>query len=82
MDIRFSSVVTMEHKVILEMLVSSYSEEFRLAFPDVQVINKMHQTVHYGQIIREQGPPMRYWCTRYEAYHNVGKRLAQANLNF
>jgi hypothetical protein len=59
MDIRFSPVVTMEHTEILETLVSSSSEEFRLPFPNVQVINKMHHMVYYGPIIREQGPPMR-----------------------
>lgn len=38
--------------------------------------------VHYPQIILLPGPPVRYWCMRYEAYHNIAKRLAQVNFNF
>ncbi|KZS03696.1 Uncharacterized protein APZ42_033513 [Daphnia magna] len=33
-------------------------------------------------VIRENGPPFRYWCMRYEAYHNICKRVAHHNCNF
>ena len=82
MDIIFSPVLTMEHTVELEMLISQYFDQFNSAFPETQGINKLHHMVHYPQIIREHGPPMRYWCMRYEAYHNIAKRLAQVNFNF
>jgi hypothetical protein len=82
MDIIFSPVLTQEHTVVLEVLIMRYFEEFRKALPSVQGINKLHHMVHYPQIIRSQGPPVRYWCMRYEAYHNIAKRLAQVNFNF
>lgn len=28
------------------------------------------------------GSPIRYWCMRYEAFHNIVKRKAQLNFNF
>lgn len=59
-DIIFSPVLTNDHTVLLEVLIMRYFEEFRLAFHDVQGINKMHHMVHYPQIIRSQGPPMLY----------------------
>jgi hypothetical protein len=82
MDIIFSLVVTQEHTVVFEVLIIPYFEEFRKAFPSLQGINKLHHMVHYPQIIRSQVPPVRYWCMRYEAYHNIAKILAQVNFNF
>ena len=55
---------------------------FNQLFPSVNPINKFHHMVHYPAIIRENGPPMRYWCMRYEAYHNICKRVAHVNCNF
>lgn len=31
------------------------------------------QMIHYTQAIRAHGPPMSYWCNRYEAFHNTAK---------
>jgi hypothetical protein len=28
------------------------------------------------------GPPIRYWCMRYESFHSISKKRAQANCNF
>ncbi len=38
--------------------------------------------VHEPAIIGESGPPLRYWCMRFEAFHNICKRVAHANCNF
>ncbi|KAK4006694.1 hypothetical protein OUZ56_011852 [Daphnia magna] len=50
--------------------------------PNVNPINKFHHLVHYPAVIRENGPPVRYWCMRFEAYHNIYKRVAHHNSNF
>ncbi|MFO0089362.1 MAG: hypothetical protein ACK518_00865, partial [bacterium] len=82
MDIVFSPVVAMGHTVDLECLITEYFEQFEEAYPDVQGINKMHHMHHYVILMRAMGPAIRYWCMRFEAYHNKAKRLAQVNFNF
>ncbi|KAK4007154.1 hypothetical protein OUZ56_012316 [Daphnia magna] len=47
--------------------------------PNINPINKFHHLIHYPAVIRENGPPVRYWCMRYEAYHNICKRVAHNN---
>lgn len=82
MDIIFSPTVSTEHTVILENLIERIYVKFALLFPLVSPINKFHHMIHYPQSIRNYGPPIRFWCMRYEAYHNIVKRVAHVNCNF
>jgi hypothetical protein len=38
--------------------------------------------VHYSEVIRMHGPQVTYWCMRFEAFHNIVKKLAMTNCNF
>lgn len=40
-------------------------------------MNKMHHLIHYPDMMRLLGPPIRYWCMRFESFHCVIKRRAQ-----
>jgi len=82
LDIIFAPAIAIEHTVELEMYNAQYFEQFSERHPGVQGINKLHHILHYPQCMRENGPPIKYSCMRYEAFHNVAKRLAQVNFNF
>jgi hypothetical protein len=70
MNIIFLQTIALEHTVVLkEQHIKEIFILFNELFPDVNPINKFHHLVHYPAIIRENGPPMRYRCMRYEAYH-------------
>lgn len=77
MDIVFAPAITSAHIHILRDYIFLPFEKFNLLFPNLQPINKMHPLIHYPDIIRWHGPPTRYWCMRFEAFHYVIKRRAQ-----
>jgi hypothetical protein len=81
-EIIFAPVLAPAHSYILEELIEQFYDDFKILFPDVNPINKFHHLIHYPEIIRLHGPPVRYWCMRYEAFHNIIKRKAQMNCNF
>ena len=48
---------------------------------------KMHILLHYPYVIRKIGPPIKYWCMRYESMHQLMKKCAttinsRANITF
>ncbi|CAF1964375.1 unnamed protein product [Rotaria magnacalcarata] len=47
-----------------------------------KVIPKVHFITEYTRIIDENGPPVRYWCMRYEATHLYFKKIAMQSYNF
>ncbi|CAF2057357.1 unnamed protein product [Rotaria magnacalcarata] len=47
-----------------------------------KVIPKVHFITEYARIIEENGPPVRYWCMRYEAAHLYFKKIAMQSYNF
>lgn len=63
-------------------MISELFEKFHFLFPDVQHINKMHHLFHYPEMMQMHGPPIRYWCMRFESFHYVLKRRAQFIGNF
>jgi len=49
--------------------------------PD-KMIPKVHYVTEYARLIEENGPPINYWCMRYEAAHSYFKRIALQSYNF
>lgn len=43
---------------------------------------KQHHLVHYPRVIRQLGPPIRYWSMRYESNHYPFKKIAGVTSNF
>ena len=82
MDIIFSPVLGETDPDVLEALIFEFFAMFNRLFPDVNPINKFHHLIHYPEMMRLFGPPIRYWCMRFEAFHNLIKRKAQVNCNF
>ena len=82
MDIVFCPEISSGHPAILKHLIIEIFEMLNALFPELIPPNKWHHMIHYVDILRMFGPAIRYWCMRYEAYHNIAKRRAQANCNF
>ena len=81
-DIIFAPAITLGHCNILKDMIFVLFEQFNELFPDVQPINKIHHLIHYPDIMKLHGPPIRYWCMRFESFHYVMKRRAQFIGNF
>jgi hypothetical protein len=47
-----------------------------------KVTPKVHYVTEYTRIIEENGPPIKYWCMRYEGAHLYFKRVAMQSYNF
>lgn len=82
MDIVMSPKLANEHIVVLEDLIRQFVDKFTELYPDVQPINKFHHMVHFPDIIRLHGPPVNYWCMRYEAFLNIVKQYSKSTNNF
>lgn len=82
MEIVFSPYVTESQTLELECLVTQFFEEFESLFPDISPINKFHHLLHYAYLIRANGPAVFWWCIRFEAFHNIAKRIGQVNFNY
>lgn len=82
MDIVFAPFLRSNHADDLADLIHEFFDVYRDLFGEVIPINKMHHLVHYPDMIRLYGPPIRYWCMRFEAFHYAVKKRAQQNGNF
>lgn len=49
--------------------------------PD-KVTPKVHFASEYSKIIEDYGPPIKYWCMRYEGAHFYFKRIALQGYNY
>ncbi|CAF0944648.1 unnamed protein product [Didymodactylos carnosus] len=49
--------------------------------PD-HMIPKIHFVTEYAKICDDNGPPMKFWCMRYEAKHSYFKQIALRAKNF
>ena len=78
----FASKIAKEHILVLEDLIRQFVDTFSELYPTVQPINKFHHMVHFPDIIRVHGPPVIYWCMRYEGYLNLVKQYAKSANNF
>lgn len=82
MNIVFSPKFPVEDTVNLSLLIIGLFEKLKENFPGVNPINKFHHLIHYPEIISCNGPPMGYWCTRFEGHRNLFKRISQVNCSF
>ena len=59
----------------LRLLISSYLQLFKLAFPSVNIIPKQHYLTHVQTDIENLGSSGRTWCMRFEAKQSLFKSL-------
>ena len=78
----FSTSISQHQIRMLESMISEFLTNFRIAFPNKNLIPKMHFLIHYPRYIRMYGPLMAYWCMRYKAKHSYFKGLTRAIGNY
>lgn len=82
MDVIFAPSVYNEQTVYLKHLIHDHHCQFKLKFPDQNMINKHHHMVHYPTCIRVSGPLTSLQCLKYEMKHAFSKKVASINCNF
>lgn len=81
-DTIMAPVITLPETYELAENIADHHRLFLELFPNKHLSPKMHFAVHYSRIIRQLGPPVRYWSMRYESKHYPSKRCASASKNF
>lgn len=66
----------------LASLIDEHHQMFQHYFPDCNLLPKHHFLVHYPRCMLLSGPPVQYWCMRFEARHNFFKELARISRCF
>jgi hypothetical protein len=76
-DIVFAPAITKGSSEFLARLIDDHHSYFKELFPDKRLLPKHHFLVHYPSCLLESGPPVRYWCMRFESRHRFFKELAK-----
>ena len=66
----------------LQELIESVAEVFKHLFPDLSTINKLHHFMHYVQGILKMGPLCHLSTFKYEAQHQLFKKLGAVCCNY
>lgn len=80
-DLVFSSPFRKSWIPILRDLCIAFHHSMLLYFPN-KMVPKIHFVCEYDSIIYDYGPPLRYWCFRYESYHAYFKKITNRSNNF
>ncbi|XP_071821716.1 uncharacterized protein [Apostichopus japonicus] len=71
-----SCVISLETVSVLKELISEHLARFKLLY-NRQITPKQHYLIHMPMLIVMYGPPIRLWCTRFEAKHRFFKKIAR-----
>ncbi|GFU02935.1 uncharacterized protein LOC106175700 [Nephila pilipes] len=81
-DTLMAPVISLPETYALAENIADHHKHFLILFPDRHLTPKMHFAVHYPRIIRQLGPPIRYWSMRYESKHHPSKKCASSSGSF
>jgi hypothetical protein len=81
-DIVFAPAITKKLSYFLAHLIDDHHAYFKELFPDERLLPKHHFSVHYPTCLVKSGPPVRYWCVRFEARHSFLKELAKLSHDY
>jgi hypothetical protein len=77
-DVIFAPTVTQGLCSFLSHLIDDHHSYFIELFEaDKRLLPKHHFLVHYPSCMLKLGPPIRYWCMRFEARHRFFKESAR-----
>lgn len=77
LDIVLAPVVTDGLCSYLRHLIDEHHTHLKEMYPDKKLLPKHHFLVHYPSCLARCGPPLMYWCMRFEAKHNFFKQVAR-----
>lgn len=81
-QICFSLEISEQMLIELQFFIKNFNSLFKLLFPEVTPINKMHHMTHYVESIKAKGPLSNYNCLKYEAKHLKSKKQIIISQNF
>lgn len=76
-EIIFAPAISIGHIDSLQYDIVIHLENFKKLFPSNLLKPKHHFLLHYPLHILNYGPPIRYWCFRFEAKHRFFKEVAR-----
>lgn len=82
LDIVMSPRISEEMLVELKEKIKDHHSKFLICFPDKKLLPKHHFIIHYPSVIKKMGPPIYYWCMRFEAKHKYFKRIVKKINNY
>jgi len=89
LDIVLAPQITILETFMLTEKIKDHHKLFLHLFPISKIpliprklTPKQHHLVHYPRVIRQLGPPIRYWSMRYESNHYPFKKIAGVSSNF
>lgn len=78
--ILFSPVIALRTvstlSLFLKFLIEQHFKDFKLLFPDSNIIPKQHYLLHLPSQIKALGPVVRHMCMRFESKHCFFKQWA------
>ena len=80
-DIIFSPVISIAETNELASLIEEHHKLYLSLDKNNKLTPKMHFMIHYPFVIRNLGPPIRYWCMRYEQSHSFIKQSIRSSNN-
>lgn len=81
-ELIFAPVISIGHIDSLQSDIVDHFKKFKLLFPANRLKPKHHFLLHYPRHILNFGPPIRYWCFRFEAKHRFFKEVARYSKQF
>jgi len=80
-QIVLAPIISLQTILRLKSMIEQHLHQFKLLFPDANVIPKQHYMLHLPSQIISLGPLIRSMCMRFEAKHSYFKQWA-SKLNF
>jgi len=74
--------ISISETFLLQEMIHEHQKLFLFLFSERQLTPKQHFLIHYPRVIRELGPPIRYWNMRKKNRHFSFKRMAAFSGNF
>jgi hypothetical protein len=82
LDIVMAPRISISETFLLQEMIHDHHKLFLFLFPERHLTPKQQFLIHYLRVIRELGPPIRYWNMRNESRHFSFKIMAASSGNF
>lgn len=81
-ELIFAPVISIGHVDSLQCDIIWHLENLKKLFPSNALKPKHHFLLHYPHHILNYGPPIRYWCFRFEGKHRFFKEVSRHSKQF
>lgn len=81
-DMVFSLKASESQSYYVEALITDHHALLLQLWPEQTLTPKSHILLHYGEAMRRNGPLRLLWCMRFEAKHQIAKRVGDLTNNY